>query len=376
MRDLAVSIRAPGPLTAPWAPWARALTVVMTLCVGAGCMPAYTQQGAPPPVVDPPDDHTTLDGLSCVPLDPAVRRRVTTLYERTDTSVHELVTCGGLQYQLAASFIVIVLASNTAFFNPQVLEDMGPILGLLGVRTESPLDQQEDGSWRMTLPGASEGSAFDIQFYEPGGEKPTAAAVFDMETYLVNAQVQSSLSWAEMMEDLSAKSHYTITYDAPGPLSHLLNDGAPLPEGQFELDLSFWDFAALVLPQAGSGNGPGGQEEPNFGPFESLVQAEMASHLRFVDQLRDVFVTYRAESDRDTVAEVAGTQRIGFGLTGLEATNGVHTLVGTTDDFHYVKAGLAGFIDYQIRGPEVAVDVRADFGEGARYPRASWRCPE
>jgi hypothetical protein len=345
----------------------------MSLCIAGGCIPAH-DLGALFTVAS--DEPLTLDTLSCAPSDAAVRSRVATLYERTDKSVHELVTCGGLQYQLAASFIVIVLASNTAFFDPQVLKDMRPLLGLFGVRTEVPLTQQEGGSWRMALPGAGEGSTFDIQFYEPGGEKPTAAAVFDMETYLVNAQVQSSLSWAEMMEDKTAKSHYTITYDKRGPLAHLLNGGAPLPEGQFELDLSVWDFASLVLPQRGGGDGPGGSEEPDFGPFETLVQAEMSSQLRFVDQLRDVLVTYRADSQRDTVAEVAGTQRIGFGLTGLEATNGVHTLVGTTDDLHYVKAGLAGFIDYQIRGPKVAVDVRADFGEGMLYPENLWSCPE
>ena len=43
------------------------------------------------------------------------------------------------------------------------------------------------------------------------------------------------------MNDLSEKHAFRFTWDAEGPLAHLMNDGEPLPDG-FELQLSLLDY--------------------------------------------------------------------------------------------------------------------------------------
>jgi hypothetical protein len=49
--------------------------------------------------------------------------------------------------------------------------------------------------------------------------------------------------------------------------------------------------------------------------------------------------------------------------------------VGSAADLRFVRVGaLAGYIEYGVTGPELAVLARSDFGEGQPYPSTTWSC--
>ena len=172
-----------------------------------------------------------------------------------------------------------------------------------------------------------------------------------------------------MLEDLSDKNTYRVTWADYGPLADLMfPDGRPELRA-FTVRLSVLDFIDLYLGQS---------EAEDFGPFGRLVALEVDSKVDLVDTREGVEVTYSFASQRAPLSRLHDSQAVAFDLHSLVATDGRVTLQGAAANLTVEGIGsLSGALVYAVDG--IAVDdmrVVDDFGEGAGYPEASYWCPE
>jgi hypothetical protein len=282
------------------------------------------------------------------------------LHGTTEDSVHELITCGGLQVRLAQQIMAMVVASNEELLRDEEQAFVAEYL-------ENPFTQTEDGYWTMEIPD-SPTSSFTLAFHEPGGGRLITEDVFDVESYLEGAHVQSTLSFEEMWQNPTKKNVFTYTWETEGPLAHLMNDGDPIPE-TFDLELSLID-----LIQLGFSFGP--REPADFGPFNSVLDVELDSVVEYDDERSGTTVTYTVRTLRESMHEVASSAALAFEVETITATDGKLDLEGDAGNLRFVSTGtLAGSIEYSVTGSEVDLVVTSDFGEGASYPEIAWSCP-
>lgn len=324
------------------------------------------------PAVDELAAPGAQDGEPALPLAPAVTpaclapypddmRAVRRVRQVAEASVHELVTCGGAQMSVVNSMVARVLLSNPQFFDAETIDTLKSVLGL----DELAFDRTPAGKWRMEI---NDGSAFDLQFFLPGGAQAETSDVFDLEAYLKGAQVETSLSFDEMLADLDRQNTYVVRWDAYGELADLMfPDGRPAVR-EFTVRLSLLDFVDLYF---------GTSDAESFGPFGNLVDLEIDSHVDLVDRRNSVDVAYTFASARQPLARLYASQAVPFELHALAATDGRVTLQGAAADLSVEGRGsLSGVLIYAVDG--IAVDdvrVVDDFGEGAAYPEASYWCP-
>jgi hypothetical protein len=333
----------------------RALHLVASVGACALCACHFSNFGS-----SAADDDSVSDRpeLSCAPHDPDWAE-VQALYDTTEESVHELITCGGLQVRIAGSIVMMLVASNQDLFKQEER-------ALIEEVTLNPFVQAKDGRWTMPIDSAPD-STFELSFYDPDTDALITEDVFDLDSYLAGVHIQTEVGLKEMTKDPTKKHAFVFTWDSEGPLAHLLNGGKPLPDG-FELQLSLSDFL--------NGN------SNDFGPFASVLALEMDSVVDYIDErgdAADTKVEYRVSATRDSVDHVATSQSLAFDVDHLTGRAGRLTLDGNTDNLTFVQYHeLAGRIDYRASGKidETTVDirVRSDFGAGNAYPTTKWSC--
>lgn len=306
---------------------------------------------------------------ACDPGDLAWSRALE-LYRATDDSVHELVACGGAQVGMATTFLARVLLSNPEAidFDPETRESLESLLGVFG--GGAAMIRDGDGSFVMGNAGGSRSVLFKVWFHD--GQRYLGDDPLDIASYLRGARITASLTHEEMMADLKRRNHYLITWDEPGPLAYLLD--LPEPHPPFlVLELSIWDIASVVL-----GFDSGEEPPPSFGPFESLGDVRLDSHVELSETPSDALsIAYEFDGGTATVAEIAGSRRMRFDLVELSARSGDLALTSDVADLGYAHGvrGLTGKIAYSITGADLGFDVSADFGAGALYPESVWSCP-
>ena len=314
----------------------------------------------PAPPAEP--EARALPAPRCLDDHPDDLRVVRRIRQIAEASVHELVTCGGAQLSAINSMVARVFLSNPQFFDAETIDTLKSALGLQDLAFEHSVD----GVWRMPINARS---AFDMHFFLPGAEQREAGDVFDLETYLVGAQVETSLSFDEMLADPALENLYLVTWDDYGPLADLMFPEGRPEQRHFTVRLSLLDFVALYL---------GDSEAEDFGPFGNLVDLEIDSKVDLIDAREGVEVTYAFASDRQPLSHLHDTQAVPFALHSLVATDGRVTLQGAAANLTVEGVGsLSGVLIYAVDG--IAVDdfrVVDDFGEGAGYPEASDWCPE
>ena len=307
----------------------------------------------------------------CDNVDPAAMKAAVSLYETTEASVHELVTCGGAQLNLANKLILMMLASNEAFLEPDTRQALDSFSWLTGGDPE--FTHHPDGRWEMFIPSGTD-SWFSVFMYEPGDDKPLLLDPFKLDSWLVGAAVTSERTLGELMGDPNSPETFTWTYEELGPLGKLLDFGeAGEPDDHtFTVTLSVMDL--LIMGTGGLSSLSA--SELDLGPFVGVMDLSLDSEVQFVDQRSGSEVQYQAAGLRDSLHGLSSGQRVDFGVTGLSATHGASGLKGTTESLAVVqRGGLSGKIRYDVEGVE-GLQVISDFGDGRAYPTTSWVCPE
>ena len=335
-------------------------------CLNDGYQYQYNREPTPGSVLHTPSDPPAALA-ECAP-DGSTWDQVRRLYEDTEWSIHELITCGQVQVRLAKSLLAIVLASNEEIFRRDTFERVSEYADTFGLDLEAPFDRAEDGRWTMPIPSASLGSRFWVRFFEPDSGEPILADPFDLDSYLTGVRVETTLTLDEMLDDLWARNAFFFFWETEGPLVELLNYGEPVTN-PFVVNVSIVDIASLVYPSLSD-------EEADFGPLASLVDAEMISCVDLSDDRGGSHIEYRADGRRDTVGEIAGAGSVSFDIDRIIATDGTHDLVGDARNLRFLGVkNLAGEIRYDLSGPDVDLDVVSDFGDGNAWPITRWMCP-
>ncbi len=337
-----------------------------------GCGVETAPPSSRPPVVrggglyTPPEPPPSLS--ECTP-SASVWSDVTELYLTTEQSIHELITCGRVQVQLARSMLAIVLASNEELFRGDTFARVSRYARFFGLDLESPFLPGEDGRWEMPIAGADPSSRFWVQFFRPGESEPILEDPFRLESYLRDVHVETTMTLDEMLEDLERRNELIFTYREAGPLVDLLNDGEAFGR-IFTVEVSLYDILSLIDPSFAS-------EGADFGPLLSLVEAEMISCVELRDTKGSTVVEYQADGSRGTISEIAGAGEIGFDIDTIVATDGRYTMLGDATDLRYLGSkNLAGEIVYDVSGDDLRLGVTSDFGSGQAWPVTFWDCGE
>ncbi|MBI2898070.1 MAG: hypothetical protein HYY06_31240 [Deltaproteobacteria bacterium] len=299
------------------------------------------------------------DRLADCGLDAQTQEEVESLYEACDSSVHELITCGGIQARLGRSLMVALVASNADIMTPEAEAQLATMVPTSTFR--------QDGTHEMMV-GDDGRSIFSIRFYEPGDEEAIIRNVFDLESYLAGPEVDASMTFDEMWEDPDRPCRFAFRFAGPGPLAHLLNGGEPL-RGPFVVDLSLSQIYELLSSD--------GSPSFDLGPFASLLGAlEVQSDLVFVDDLGSASIEYSAQASRMALGELLEEGMLSFQIPAIEAWRGSITMEAASSEVQFLVVGrLAGVMEYQVDGVGMELAVQSDFGTGSGYPIDRWRCP-
>ena len=132
----------------------------------------------------------------------------------------------------------------------------------------------------------------------PGAAQAETGDVFDLEAYLVGAQVETSLSFDEMLLNPDLENQYVVTWADYGPLADVM-----FPDGRPErrvvtISLSLLDLAGLYLGGSEAEDvslakitGPGFDENGIVNAVETVTtvyERERQDGERFVDTYRRI----------------------------------------------------------------------------------------
>ena len=113
-----------------------------------GCGPVSKKElpdDVDPVIQDGPKSASELPA-SCRPSN---SRAIQTLYDLTEDSVHELITCGGIQFELALSMKLMIFSSNEQLVSASARGDLHQAARAVGMSLENPFTQDSSGSWVM-----------------------------------------------------------------------------------------------------------------------------------------------------------------------------------------------------------------------------------
>lgn len=289
----------------------------------------------------------------------------TELFTNTDDSVHELIACGGLQASLAKRMGVLILLSNPEIFEPDTYDTLHYWASYFGSTTLA-FTARPDGGWEVLVPNAGD-SWFTLDLYEPGTDVRILQNPFELDSYLVGVQFDAAFDFETARSNPTLRNDYVVTYEAAGPLAHLLGITEPGP-GSFTMHFSLLDVAQLIF----RGDWP---TEATAGRFTTLNRVDVESTMSFYDVRGDSTIHYEASSPRSPLHEsVSG---VAFEVTGIDGVSGDVAISASTSLLRYVgSAGLAGVIDYSVQvSGELSWSIRSDFREGSLYPESRWGCP-
>jgi hypothetical protein len=294
---------------------------------------------------------------------PPTPKDIESLYDATERSVHELVTCGGIQMQVALSMKVMIFASNEELVSPSARRDIQSAVEAVGMTVDNPFTATEDGTWTMATGGA-DGSRFDLAFFDPTTGDVITVDPFSLDSYLRGVTARSSRTWEEMKRNPTARTTFTYDWTELGPLGHMLADGGPVPN-PIVLQMSLLELGGAAL----------GFTEVDYGPFESVQNLEVESKIHMVDDVDLASVAYEVTGRKTTVERLVDLGSLSFDVESLVSTDGVVTFSGDAEGLAFVGRGsLAGEIRYSVSGPGADLLVTSDFGGGNAYPVPRWEC--
>jgi hypothetical protein len=338
---------------------------VCAFAVGLGACGFKSQKQDVPDGID-----TTVQGgpksaselpASCRPADPT---SVQALYDLTEDSVHELITCGGIQMRLALSMKLMIFTSNEQLVSATARADIQDVISATGMSLENPFTQDANGSWVMNTSGSA-GSTFSLDFFDPTTSAAITQNPFQLDTYLLGVTATSSQTWDEMKVNPTSRTTFTYNWTEVGPLSNLLADGGQVPN-PIVLEMSLVDLGSAAL----------GLGSADYGPFESVQNVQMESKVHMLDNRAVAQIAYDVTGHKDSVKNVVEAGSLRFDVDSLSATDGTYQLHADTSGLAYLGRGeLAGELSYSVTGNGVNVRVTSDFGAGAAYPVARWECP-
>src|SRR5687768_2942089 len=93
---------------------------------------------------------------------------------------------------------------------------------------DNPFVLQADGSWMMPA-GDDAGATFSLRFFDPTTDASVTVDPFVLDSYLVGVTATSDMTWEQMKANPTRRATFSYAWQSEGPLAHLLNDGAPLP---------------------------------------------------------------------------------------------------------------------------------------------------
>ena len=200
-----------------------------------------------------------------------VEVRLGEIHDGVSASVHELITCGGAQFDLMASLVPQILASNEDFFAPEV-RDRLPL--------SAPPFTPNDAGWVMA---PNEKTNFVVEFLPPGAA-PDAPAVrgdlFRLDSYFGGVHVTQAPTGEDFLRAPNEKQTFTLAWDGPGPLASLL-DPAAVEAKTLSFHFNVADLQALFLYRGGD------DPLPDIGPLQrSPARGARALHLRLTDAPR------------------------------------------------------------------------------------------
>lgn len=336
----------------------------VSVLVLSGCQLKGAKKAEIPPDVDTHVEMGPPDAKSL----PTTCRPTTTfdvqaLYDTTEESVHELITCGGIQMKVALSMKLMIFSSNESLVSASARQDIRDVVEAVGLTVDNPFTLQTDGSWQMDA-GGTAGSTFSLRFYDPAAGERMTVDPFKLDSYLTGVAVTSSQTWEQMKANPTAKTTFTYSWTDKGPLAHLLANGGTIPN-PFTLRMSLLDLGGAAL----------GVTEPDYGPFASVEGALVESTVHMVDSRGGVDITYDVTGVKDTVKNLVENSSFSFDIQSLVSTDGTLHLSGDTQGLAFLGRGnLAGEINYTVSGGGLSLLVTSDFGAGEPYATPRWEC--
>jgi hypothetical protein len=330
----------------------------------SGCQLKGSKNGEVPPNVDTQVEQGPPNAKS-LPSQcrPSSTFEVQALYDSTEDSVHELVTCGGIQMKVAMSMKLMIFSSNESLVSASARQDIRDVVEAVGLTVDNPFTLQADGSWQMEA-GGTAGSTFSLRFYDPESGEPIAVDPFKLDSYLTGVTATSSQTWEQMKANPTSKTTFTYVWTDRGPLAHLLAGGGDIPN-PFTLKMSLLELGGAAL----------GLSDPDYGPFASVENALVESTIHMVDDRGGVDITYDVTGVKDTVKNLVESSSFGFDIQSLVSTDGTFHLSGDTKGLAFLGRGsLAGEINYTVSGGGLSLLVTSDFGAGEAYATPRWEC--
>lgn len=314
---------------------------VMVFCLGWACT---ASPGAPEAGTRPVEAREVPEEAQVV-------------YEAVETSVHELIVCGGMQRNLVAPMALRVVMGADGLLDPEAQQDIEEAAELVGYDLDGGGFVRDGVDWRLPM-GAS---TFDVRFLHEGA--PVDGDVFALDSYVTGVVATSDRDWGAMLDDPQAVTTFRFAWEEEGELAALM---APIPN-PIVVEASLMDLGLLAL-----GLSDGGGE---LGAFERLGALRTVGHVPFVDEVGAVEVSYDAELD-GTVEELTR-----FGTAAVEVDRLSASWKGWSLEVVDVAVAaqpgaLAGVIDHELVSPTGEVwTVSADFGDGAAWPEVvTWGC--
>lgn len=282
-------------------------------------------------------------------------------YMAVEGSVHELITCGGAQFDLMASLVPQILASNEDLLQPEVRTYLGG--------SQPPFTPDGEGGWVMN---PAPGTTFTVEFLRAGAgpdDPPIKGNLFRLEQYFAGLRVTDSPSGQDLLAAPDAKHDFALAWDGAGPLGDLL-PAETIAAGQLTLAFTVQELQQLFMYRGGD------DPLPDIGPFVHLLDLPVRSRVVVEDTGHGPSIRYSARGPADEASDLLRGEHVPFIFDELVATEASGLEVtGTASDLEFRDVGLAGTVDYAFTGRGVHdLTVVSDFGEGASYPQSTWSC--
>lgn len=284
------------------------------------------------------------------------------LYDETEQSIHELITCGGLQMKVAQSMKLMIFASNEGLVSPSARDGVRNMAEMAGLTLDNPFTDAGDGTWSMggiDSRGSSD-STFVLRFFDPATGDLIRVDPFRLDSYLVGVTATSSRTWEQMQADPTAKTTFTFQWTKEGPLARLLASGGTIPN-PIRLELSLYELGGALF----------GLSEPDYGAFGSVQEILMDSKVHLVDRRGGIDITYDVSGAQDTVRSLVELSAIHLHVDSLVSTDGTIHLSGRSENLAFARGSLSGKLQYSLSG---GIVVTSDFGDGSSYPDSRWAC--
>lgn len=247
------------------------------------------------------------------------------------TSMHELIVCGGITQDFCNGIIFALLES---FENNLLQPPAGMVWEGKGVYTTQAADGVATMDLRARWP-------FDTGEFRAGD--PIAHDLFDKENYFIN-------SWSEVDSDTQ---EITVYFDEPGPLAPLLGVS---PDATSPIHWTWNDILEAS---------------------EVVYQIRLDGKVTVFDDRSTVEVAYTANMTEATVGELAND--LEYLVDDASAWAPGQGLEVSRWELTFERYGMLGAVDFEVRGEDLDYDATLVYDHDAYgtldFVCAPWRAP-